>query len=142
MMMMTIPGLLRLKIMMEYFMRSIWSLDRLLLYEHLLYSRYYNFYFHQIILHSRTISRVQMLFYESAACLHGRRQVLRGKYYASVFTHYQPTDPAVWNFNVEVCLSVHSIYSVLLTAELILFVVCFLFIHSFFLVLYLLFICC
>jgi hypothetical protein len=44
----------------------------------------------------------QMLFYESAACLHGRRQVLRGKYYASVFTHYQPVDSNIWDFNTEV----------------------------------------
>jgi hypothetical protein len=43
-----------------------------------------------------------MLFYESAACLHGRRQVLRGKYYASVFTHYQPVDSSIWDFNTEV----------------------------------------
>jgi hypothetical protein len=43
-----------------------------------------------------------MLFYESAACLHGRRQVLRGKYYASVFTHYQPVDSNIWDFNTEV----------------------------------------
>jgi hypothetical protein len=43
-----------------------------------------------------------MLFYESAACLHGRRQILRGKYYASAFTHYQPVDPKVWHFKTEV----------------------------------------
>ena len=43
-----------------------------------------------------------MLFYESAACLHGRRHVLKGRYYASVFVHYQPVDPAVWNFSTEV----------------------------------------
>jgi hypothetical protein len=43
-----------------------------------------------------------MLFYESAACLHGRRQVLKGKYYASVFSHYQPVDRTIWNFTTEV----------------------------------------
>jgi hypothetical protein len=48
------------------------------------------------------ISLRQMLFYESAACLHGRRQILRGKYYASAFTHYQPVDPKVWHFKTEV----------------------------------------
>jgi hypothetical protein len=47
-------------------------------------------------------SHLQMLFYESAACLHGRRQILRGKYYASAFTHYQPVDPKVWHFKTEV----------------------------------------
>ena len=43
-----------------------------------------------------------MLLYESSACLHGRRQKFKGKYYASVFAHYQPIDPAVWNFTKEV----------------------------------------
>jgi hypothetical protein len=43
-----------------------------------------------------------MLFYESAACLHGRRQVFKGKYYASVFSHYQPVDRTIWNFTTEV----------------------------------------
>jgi hypothetical protein len=45
---------------------------------------------------------LQMLFYESAACLHGRRQVFKGKYYASVFSHYQPVDRTIWNFTTEV----------------------------------------
>jgi hypothetical protein len=43
-----------------------------------------------------------MLFYESAACLHGRRKVLKGRYYASVFVHYQPVDRNIWNFSTEV----------------------------------------
>lgn len=43
-----------------------------------------------------------MLFYESAACLHGRRKILNGKYYASVFSHYQPVDRSVWNYTIEV----------------------------------------
>lgn len=44
----------------------------------------------------------QMLFYESAACLHGRRKLFNGKYYASVFSHYQPVDKSVWNYTIEV----------------------------------------
>lgn len=40
--------------------------------------------------------------YESAACLHGRRRVLNGPYYASVFAHYQPVEAAVWNFTIAV----------------------------------------
>ena len=31
----------------------------------------------------------QMLFYESAKCLHGRMTELKGKYYGSLFVHYQ-----------------------------------------------------
>ena len=42
-----------------------------------------------------------MLFYESAACLHGRRKVLKGKYYASIFAHYQPVDRAVWDLTPD-----------------------------------------
>jgi hypothetical protein len=43
-----------------------------------------------------------MLIYESAACLHGRRSVLKGKYYASVSLYYAPTDKAVWNYTIDV----------------------------------------
>jgi hypothetical protein len=46
---------------------------------------------------------VQMLFYESAKCLHGRRSQLKGKYYGSIFVHYQPVDPKIWNYSVAVC---------------------------------------
>ena len=45
-----------------------------------------------------------MLFYESAACLHGRRKRFKGKYYASVFSHYQPVDGEIWNYTVEVSI--------------------------------------
>jgi hypothetical protein len=43
-----------------------------------------------------------MLFYESAACVHGRRQKFRGKYYGSLFLHYQPVDRSIWDFSIEV----------------------------------------
>ena len=43
-----------------------------------------------------------MLFYESASCLHGRRKVLKGKYYASIFAHYQPVDTVMWHWKNEV----------------------------------------
>jgi hypothetical protein len=56
-------------------------------------------------LHAVNLEPGQMLFYESAACLHGRRQVLRGKYYASVFTHYQPVDSNIWDFNTEMVIN-------------------------------------
>jgi hypothetical protein len=32
---------------------------------------------------------IQQLFYESAKCLHGRMTEFRGKYYGSLFVHYQ-----------------------------------------------------
>jgi hypothetical protein len=47
-----------------------------------------------------------MLFYESAKCLHGRRSQLKGKYYGSIFVHYQPVDPKIWNYSVAVRESV------------------------------------
>lgn len=43
----------------------------------------------------------QMLFYESARSLHGRMTELKGKYYGSVFIHYQPVDPKVWDYTVD-----------------------------------------
>jgi hypothetical protein len=45
-----------------------------------------------------------MLFYESSACLHGRRQVFNGKFYASAFAHYQPVDRGIWNYTIQVLL--------------------------------------
>ena len=43
----------------------------------------------------------EMVYYESAKCLHGRMTEFRGKYYASIFVHYQPVDPAVWNYQTD-----------------------------------------
>jgi hypothetical protein len=40
--------------------------------------------------HSVNLQPGQMLFYESARQLHGRMSPLKGKYYASIFTHYKP----------------------------------------------------
>ena len=51
-----------------------------------------------------------MLLYESSACLHGRRQVLKGRYYASAFSHYQPVDRAVWNYTIQVSLLYNYYY--------------------------------
>ena len=48
-----------------------------------------------------------MLFYESSSCLHGRRQIFKGKYYASIFMHYKPADDRVWDttkLNIEVSI--------------------------------------
>lgn len=42
-----------------------------------------------------------MLFYESSSSLHGRRSIFRGKYYASIFVHYQPVDKTIWNYTID-----------------------------------------
>lgn len=42
-----------------------------------------------------------MLFYESAAALHGRKHQLHGKYYAGIFVHFRPEDPSVWPFDKD-----------------------------------------
>ena len=52
-------------------------------------------------LHAVALEEGQMLFYESAKCLHGRMRTLKGKYYGSLFIHYQPVDKNVWNYTVE-----------------------------------------
>lgn len=40
----------------------------------------------------------EMLFYESAKCLHGRPQLLNGDYYSNVFIHYKPTSDGAWDY--------------------------------------------
>lgn len=52
-------------------------------------------------LHSVNLEPGQMLFYESAKCLHGRMKEFRGKYYGSIFLHYAPVDKSIWNFTNE-----------------------------------------
>jgi hypothetical protein len=42
-----------------------------------------------------------MLFYESAACIHGRRQEFKGRYYGSLFLHYMPVEKGIWDLNIE-----------------------------------------
>jgi len=56
---------------------------------------------HDGVMHSVALAPGQMLFYESAACLHGRRQIFRGKYYASIFVHFQPVDRNIWAFELD-----------------------------------------
>ncbi|CAM9380846.1 unnamed protein product, partial [Ectocarpus fasciculatus] len=41
----------------------------------------------------------QMLFYESAKCLHGRMTEFKGKYYGSIFIHYTPVTKSDWPYN-------------------------------------------
>ena len=49
-----------------------------------------------------------MLFYESAKCLHGRMGEFHGKYYGSVFMHYQPVDESIWNYSHDVSAAVYT----------------------------------
>lgn len=50
---------------------------------------------------SVSLKEGEMMFYESAKCLHGRMRQLRGQYYGSLFLHYQPVDRAVWSYTTE-----------------------------------------
>jgi hypothetical protein len=52
-------------------------------------------------LHSVVLERGQMLFYESAKCLHGRMKQCKGKYYGSIFIHYMPVDKKIWDWSIE-----------------------------------------
>lgn len=52
-------------------------------------------------LHSVEMEAGDMVYYESAKCLHGRMTEFLGKYYGSIFVHYQPVDLDVWNYKVE-----------------------------------------
>lgn len=56
---------------------------------------------HDGVLHSVALEEGDMLFYESARCLHGRITPLKGKYYASIFVHFQPVDKNIWSYTVE-----------------------------------------
>jgi len=57
---------------------------------------------HNGVMHAVSLEPGQMLFYESAVCLHGRRKKFKGQYYGSLFVHYQPVDPQIWNYTIEV----------------------------------------
>lgn len=50
-------------------------------------------------LHSVNLEPGYMLHYESAKALHGRMRELNGRYYGSIFIHYQPVDRTVWDFS-------------------------------------------
>ncbi len=38
-----------------------------------------------------------IVYYESARCLHGRMNPLRGEYYVNLFSHYRPIGDPSWN---------------------------------------------
>jgi hypothetical protein len=37
-----------------------------------------------------------MVFYESARCMHGRPEPLKGAYYVNLFAHYRPAGDPKW----------------------------------------------
>ena len=53
---------------------------------------------HEGNLHSVNLEPGEMLFYESAKCLHGRMTTFKGRYYGGIFLHYQPVDREIWNW--------------------------------------------
>lgn len=56
-------------------------------------------------LHSMVLEEGEMMFYESAKCLHGRMFPLKGKYFGSIFVHYKPKDENLWNYDVSDVIS-------------------------------------
>jgi len=52
-------------------------------------------------LYAESLQPGQLLFYESAKCLHGRMTELRGRYYGSLFLHYQPVDRKLWDYDTN-----------------------------------------
>lgn len=46
--------------------------------------------------HLVTMSPGDMVFYESARCLHGRPEPLQGEYYVNLFVHYRPVGNPKW----------------------------------------------
>lgn len=49
----------------------------------------------------------EMLFYESAKCMHGRPKTFHGKYYASLFIHYVPVNWPIRNEDAQYMVPSH-----------------------------------
>ncbi len=47
-------------------------------------------------LHEIEMNEGDIVFYESARCLHGRMQPLQGAFYVNLFAHYRPTGDPLW----------------------------------------------
>jgi hypothetical protein len=61
-----------------------------------------SFYYYYIgNLHTVNLEEGQTLFYESSKCLHGRMKTFKGRYYGSIFLHYQPVDKDIWNYSID-----------------------------------------
>jgi len=53
-------------------------------------------YDHAFRLHEIEMSPGDIVYYESAKCLHGRMKPLQGAYYVNLFTHYRPLGDPEW----------------------------------------------
>lgn len=53
------------------------------------------------MLSSVAMAEGDLLLYESAKSLHGRRSELRGKYYGSLYVHYAPVNKRIWNLDTQ-----------------------------------------
>jgi hypothetical protein len=56
---------------------------------------------HDGTMHSLVLQPGEMLLYESASALHGRRELFRGRYSASLSIHYRPAEKSVWNYTTD-----------------------------------------
>jgi len=50
------------------------------------------------VTHEVDLQPGEMLYYESAKCVHGRPRPMKGRYYASLFMHYRPK---TWNLKTQ-----------------------------------------
>jgi hypothetical protein len=57
---------------------------------------YVQIYDHAYRLHEIEMSPGEIVYYESARCLHGRMTPLNGGYYVNLFTHYRPVKDPEW----------------------------------------------
>lgn len=48
-------------------------------------------------LHEVEMNPGDIVYYESARCLHGRMQPLEGAYYVNLFAHYRPIGDSLWS---------------------------------------------
>lgn len=48
-------------------------------------------------LHLVTMEPGDIVYYESARCMHGRMKPLRGEYYVNLFSHYRPKGDPDWH---------------------------------------------
>ena len=53
-------------------------------------------YDHADRLHEITMEAGDIIYYESARCLHGRMQPLEGEFYVNLFAHYRPVGDPEW----------------------------------------------
>lgn len=57
---------------------------------------YIEIYDHAGRLHEITMNPGDIVYYESASCLHGRMKPLNGSHYVNIFSHYRPVGDSEW----------------------------------------------